>query len=245
MGDTVNPYAACDLDEHALAGEAEHAEFELVGDRLRFRSGLRCPASCVITGEQADLVALPFVVHGWQRQLRWARRLGGWLLFGSICSAFPAAAVLQMLMTFRGDLLSPQQTVLLRAMLAVVTLSLMFSGAIFCLIGVRGSVKARLVIFVSKNLLRLDRRLNQFGIGLVVPAITLLFIDSLSFAQRMLLMLCVAGIVFAVVVVRSPAVMLMLCRAEFDGAGVFELRGLRKAFLKRLREACREPAPGA
>jgi hypothetical protein len=245
MHHMLNPYAACDLDEHALAGEAEHEEFQLVGDRIRCRSGLRLPAWCLLTGDNTHLLPFPFVVHGWPRRLRWARRLGFSSMIGSAVCSLPAAAALQAISTYGSHLLSPQMLAAARAILSVTTLGLICGGAFFFLVGARGSRKARFIGFVSESSLRSERRLQFVGLGIFGTALAVLCIGSLTFSLRVLIAMSFVIAFTAFSVVRSPAMALALCRADFDGDGVFELSGLRKTFLKRLRAQPREPSPGA
>ena len=90
-----NPYAAATDATPADTAVAWHHDFELVGKRIRCRTGLWLPEICLVSGEQQNLTTMPVNVYAVRKSRIWWRRSGIFLMIAPVLTAIllsPAAA---------------------------------------------------------------------------------------------------------------------------------------------------------
>jgi hypothetical protein len=90
-----NPYAAATDATPADTVVAWHHDFELVGKRIRCRTGLWLPEICLVSGEQQNLMTMPVNVYAVRKSRIWWRRSGIFLMIAPVLTAIllsPAAA---------------------------------------------------------------------------------------------------------------------------------------------------------
>lgn len=214
-----NPYAASVHVEPVGESIAWHRDFELLGKRIRCRSGLWLPEICLVTGEKRSLVQMPISIYALRRSRRWLRRIGVALMVGGPLSVLPLTQISPV--TPAGGQLTTQVWLLLIALTGFLLL-----GLAFFLAGGRRGVICRMQGSLQPRRLVLIRRLSFAA----APVLLLVVHQLLTKGS----LVCIP-----LMALFSPLLWLrrgLWLRAIVDDDGLFEVAGFSKSFLMELGE---------
>lgn len=237
VNELVNPYAASDYEESAFAGVSEHEEYEFGGEWIRSRSGLRLPAYCLLTGDDSELNALPIRVVAFERRLRWVRKLG-WALMGAGVLSWPILGGAAALLEHWAGGLSASTSQLVRLCVLFFGLALLLSGAATFFAGTRNQRQCVMLGFQAGVCGRRQLYASLSLLALMVIGLMVFLGGGAALVGAFLA-------IFPIVALKKFSLPGAFLRAEYDADGVFEIRGIPKAYCVRLREHAEKRLRGA
>lgn len=223
-----NPYAAATDATPADTVVAWHHDFELVGKRIRCRTGLWLPAICLVSGEQQNLMTMPVNVYAVRKSRIWLRRSGIFLMIAPVLTAIllsPAAAPPP---AAAGGMTN---SAVLGGLLLFVGLPL---GLALFLIGGRRGEMCSLQRSLQPQRLTWIRRFSSISSILFLMSAIGLVLSSGN-PRVVFLLLAFLSLIGAVIPLYTFQKGLQL-RATVDENGVFVISGFSGDFLRRLGE---------